>query len=225
MALLENQDETRRNELLIRSYNQEDLQRLWQALYNRQAVSKEERDTLDKSLPLADWKPGKAFEYLVLRLFELAGADIVWPYYVYAGSAGREATSKKRGHPIEQIDGAIYVDSLYCLVESKDWSASEGMGPNRMNFEPIAKLRVQLQRRPTFVLGLVFSMSGFTHEAKQLLTMMLPQSILLWEGSEIDAIVNGQYSGGMRSALKAKVRYAVEQALPDLNIKESKQAT
>lgn len=221
MARLENQDETRRNELLIRSYSQDDLQRLWQALYTRQTVSKEERDTIDRSPLLADWPPGKAFEYLILRLFELEEADVVWPYYVYAGSAGREATSKKRGHPIEQIDGAIYVDGLYCLVESKDWNASEGTGLNRMNFEPIAKLRVQLQRRPSFVLGLVFSMSGFTHEAKQLLTMMLPQSILLWEGSEIDTIVNGQYPGGMRSALRAKVRYAVEQALPDFNIKES----
>jgi hypothetical protein len=32
----------------------------------------------EKTLP-AEWASGKAFEYLILRIFELDGADVVWP--------------------------------------------------------------------------------------------------------------------------------------------------
>jgi hypothetical protein len=43
------------------------LRRLWEALENR--------DT-------PDWEPGKAFESLVLRMFDLDGALVRWPYEV-----------------------------------------------------------------------------------------------------------------------------------------------
>jgi hypothetical protein len=56
-----------------------------------------------------EWEPGKALEYLVLRAFQIEGAEIRWPYKV-----------RMDGAEIEQIDGVIYSDGLACLVECKD---------------------------------------------------------------------------------------------------------
>jgi hypothetical protein len=41
------------------------------------------------------WEPGKAFEYLVIRAFELEGATVTYPFSVRLG-----------GTIVEQIDGA-----------------------------------------------------------------------------------------------------------------------
>jgi hypothetical protein len=76
------------------------------------------------------WDEGKALEYLVLRAFQLDGAEVAWPY-----------TVKVKDRIVEQIDGVMYVDSLACLIECKDTS-------QEVNIEAIAKLRNQLLRRP-----------------------------------------------------------------------------
>ena len=83
------------------------------------------------------WEQGEAFEYLVLRAFQIDGASVSWPYTVWHG---RQA--------IEQVDGAIASDGLWCLVESKDTQ-------DRVNVEPLAKLRNQLSRRPSPTIGLL----------------------------------------------------------------------
>jgi hypothetical protein len=67
------------------------------------------------------WPRGRAFEHIILRGFELEGADVVWPFEV---EVDREV--------LEQIDGAIYCDGLAGLVEAKDYS-------DPINIEPIAK--------------------------------------------------------------------------------------
>ncbi len=51
----------------ISQYNLDDLQDLWREI--------EARET-------PEWASGKAFEYLVLRAFELEGAEVRWPYSV-----------------------------------------------------------------------------------------------------------------------------------------------
>jgi hypothetical protein len=78
----------------ILTYDWQQLLVLWDAI--------ECRDT-------PDWDAGKAFEYLVLRAFQLEQADVVYPYGV-----------RVSGAEIEQIDGIIYTEGLACLVECKD---------------------------------------------------------------------------------------------------------
>ncbi len=58
-----------------------------------------------------DWEPGRAFEYLVLRAFQLDGARVRWPYSI-----------ELEDEVVEQIDGAVHWGRLSCLVESKDTS-------------------------------------------------------------------------------------------------------
>lgn len=136
----------------IESLGWADLEILWTAI--------EQRDT-------PEWEAGKAFEYLVLRSFQLDGAHVKWPYPV-----------QLFGEQVEQIDGAVYWDGLACLVESKD------LGEN-VAIAPIAKLRNQLLRRPAGTIGLMFSRTGFTDPARFLAHFALPQAILLWSGEEI----------------------------------------
>jgi hypothetical protein len=47
------------------------------------------------------WGPGKAFEYLIIRAFELEGAEVTYPYEV-----------RVEDDVVEQIDGMVVVDGL-----------------------------------------------------------------------------------------------------------------
>ena len=148
-----------------------------------------------------NWDSGKAFEYMVLRAFELDGAEVKWPYRV-----------KLFGEEVEQIDGVIYSGGLSCLVESKDFADK-----SNVDIAPIAKLRNQLLRRPASTLGLVFSRTGFTDPARHLSYFSLPQTILLWNGEEIKYALEKEI---ICELLTLKYRVCVEDGLPDYDVRE-----
>jgi hypothetical protein len=135
------------------------------------------------------WPPGKAFEHLVLRAFELENAEVRWPYVVYHG-----------GEPVEQLDGAVYVSGLACIVETKD---TAGL----VDVTALAKLRNQLARRPAATIGLFFSRSGFTDAAISLVGYFPPQTVLLWTGNEMDYLLEQQ---AFLEGLELKYRSAIE---------------
>lgn len=135
------------------------------------------------------WEPGKAFEYLILRAFELDGAEVRWPYEVPLD-----------GEVVEQIDGAVYAAELACLVEAKDTDKA-------VDFEAIAKLKQQLNRRPPGVMGLLFTRSRFTPPATKLAQILAPQNILLWTGDDVSVVLRRRE---IVWALEAKYRYCVE---------------
>jgi hypothetical protein len=129
-------------ERIIKSLQWDGLRSLWDSIEARSTSA---------------WDAGKAFEYLVLRAFELDGADVKWPYRV-----------KLFGEEVEQVDGVIYSGGLSCLVESKDFADKP------VDIAPIAKLRNQLLRRPASTIGLIFSRTGFTDPATHLSYFSLP---------------------------------------------------
>lgn len=139
------------------------------------------------------WPPGKALEYLVIRAFQLDGAAVRFPYSV-----------RLAGEEVEQIDGAVHWDAFSCLVETKDFAEP-------VNVEPIAKLRNQLLRRPGGTIGLVFSRNGFTQPAKTLAQYVAPQTILLWDGIEVDYMLNQER---ICDFLVCKYRFCIEFAQP-----------
>lgn len=171
-------------ETRIRALGWNDLHALWDDI--------ERRDT-------PGWAAGKAFEYLVLRAFELDGAQVRWPYSV-----------QLFGEEVEEIDGVVYSAGLSCLVESKDLSENVAIGP-------IAKLRNQLLRRPAGTVGLMFSRTGFTDPARFLAHFALPQAILLWSGGEIEYALAQERMGEF---LMMKYRTCVEDGLPDYDVRE-----
>ncbi len=155
---------------------------------------------LETNQPIRGWPPGKAFEHIVLRGFDLEQGGIVsWPYSV-----------PLNGSIIEQIDGAVHLDTLSCLVETKDYA-------DPLNIEPIAKLRNQLMRRPASTIGLVFTMSDFSDPAKSLTRIMNPLSVLLWDYQELKHAITNKV---MCKGLKTKYMYAVEWGMPDYDIRK-----
>ncbi len=168
----------------IARFQRRDLLRLWQSIQKGNT---------------REWEAGKAFEYLVLRAFELEGAEVRWPYSVPLEEA-----------ELEQIDGVIYSDGLACLVECKDIAEP-------INVEAIAKLRNQLLRRPAATVASIFSRSGFTSPAVTLARFMAPQTILLWPGYEVEFALQNRC---MRRGLEAKYRHCVEQGFPNYDILE-----
>lgn len=171
----------------IRAMDRPALMRLWERLWDGRKLD--------------DWPPGKAFELLVLRAFEQEGAYVVWPYLV-SPLAPLDLSGM-----VEQIDGAIYVDGMSCLVESKHQRAP-------IHFGPVARFKARLDRRPPGVLGLMFSVSGFTDPALREAYIHPVRNVLLWDGADIAFAIRH----GMRAGLQAKWRWAVERATPDLKL-------
>ncbi len=162
------------------------LRNLWRGV--------QQRDTLG-------WNPGQAFQYLILRAFQLDGAEVTWPYRV-----------ELFGEEAEEIDGAVHIARVSALIESKDF----GDG-NNVTIGPIAKLRNQLLRRPSGTVGVVFSRTGFTDPARILTHFALPQAIMLWSGPEIEYAIAQE---SMCELLELKFRICVEHGLPDYDVRE-----
>ena len=142
------------------------------------------------------WPKGLAFEYLVIRAFEYEGAEVRYPYRVPGENVDI----------LEQIDGTVYALNTAFLVESKDFRKK------RTTVEPIAKLRLRLERRPPSTIGILFSRQGLTVAA---LEVGLPRNILLWQGDEIAVAIRNQK---MLEGLRIKLRHAIEDGVRDYNL-------
>ncbi len=143
---------------------------------------------------LDGWDPGKAFEHIILRQFEIEGATVVWPFPVV-----------EHGQIIEQIDGVVCADGMPYLIEAKDWA-------KHVPHESVAKLASALGRRPPTTMGLIYARTGFTDAAKSLAQRSGPLRILMWEFEDIDAAIR---VNGMLPLLRRKLKMAVEKAMPD----------
>jgi hypothetical protein len=151
------------------------------------------------------WEPGEAFEYMVLRAFELEGSrehpvTVRYPFDVNLFD-----------EQVEEIDGAVHLPGMSFLVESKDWDGNVPIGP-------IAKMRNQLLRRPAGTVGVLFAQRGFTPSAVALAHFTLPQAVLLWTGPELDLALSEK---AMVDSLRLKYRICVEEGIPDYNILEA----
>lgn len=141
-----------------------------------------------------EWTDGRALEYLIVRLFEIEEATVTYPFPV----------ASPEGGVMEQLDGFVQSDGINALLEAKDYK-------DRINVEPIAKLRNQLARRPAGLVGCIFGRSGFTSHAITLASYMAPQAILLWTGEEIDEAVNRKC---IREGLRIKYSRLLRDGMP-----------
>jgi hypothetical protein len=114
-----------------------------------------------------EWDQGKAFEYFVIRAFELSGLRVEYPYDVPPG-----------GNPIEQIDGMVLLGPIPFLIECKDRES--------VDVDPIAKLHHQLSRRPPLTMACVFTTGKYTAQALTHSDLCNPQQITLWSKRDID---------------------------------------
>jgi hypothetical protein len=151
----------------------------------------------ERSTP--EWEAGRAFEYLIIRAFEVEGARVRYPYEV-----------KGQSGVVEQIDGVLHLPEISALVESKDYQEPLGI-------EPIAKLRLRLERRPAAAIGVVFAAAGLTEPALEIARLGSPRNILIWQSEEITQALRRKC---MVFGLRRKYDYAVEFGMPDYNLLE-----
>ncbi|EHQ29925.1 restriction endonuclease [Mucilaginibacter paludis] len=149
---------------------------------------------------MSNHNKGLILELMICRAFELEGATVKYPYDV-----------KVQNMNSEQIDGAVYFDHIACLIECKNEA-------DPINFEPISKLRSQLQRRPSGTIGAIFTTSGFTEPAIILAQYTSPQTILLWERKEIEQCLNQK---SFKSGLLKKYNYCIEMGLSNYSLIEA----
>lgn len=143
------------------------------------------------------WVAGKAFEYAVLRAFELDRAIVRYPFTIVLD-----------GQTVEQIDGVVHIGALSCLLESKDYGVN-------INFEPLAKMRSQLLRRPAATIGSIFTTSSFTAPALTLARFLAPQTILLWEAAHFDYALRHERISDL---LVRKYQWCTETGEPDFDV-------
>ncbi len=146
------------------------------------------------------WNPGKAMEYTILRAFELEGCRVKYPYIV-----------RMEDTILEQIDGCVYANGLAVLTEFKNYDESK-----LVNIEPISKLRNQLLRRPSGVIGSVFSTSDFSDPAMILSNYLAPQTIMLWKVQDIDFCMQNRC---FVKALDLKYCFAIEHGKCAVDVK------
>jgi hypothetical protein len=145
----------------------------------------------------ADWPPGVLLEYLLLRAFQLEGAEVTWPYRVYRGRV-----------LLEQIDGVVYFDGVTCLVEAKDVTRA-------VDTVALVRLKSLLVRRPRTIVGALFITGEFSEAAFSLAEMLPPPDVLLWKGKELEWALQGRR---LLEGMRRKLRYAVETGFSDLDL-------
>lgn len=166
-----------------RGWDRADLLRIWNAIKAGE--------------PIRGWPPGRAFEYLVVRAFDIEGAKVLWPFHV---------VYPQRFGTMEQVDGVVYLGERAFLLESKNLSESIAV-------EAVARLRMRLESRPPGTMGVLFSVRKFTLPTEVFTQFATPLNVLLWENTDLDvALANAS----MVATLRAKLEYAIEHGLPIL---------
>jgi hypothetical protein len=182
---------------IFQQYDLEKLRGLWKII--------REGGTPDRM------EKGKAFEFMIMRLFELDNASVTYSYSVVDSSPDSNSL------PIEEIDGLFYYQHYIGMVECKNYTSYEGKRPRNVDFTPIAKLRSQLLRRPVTAIGNVFSATGFTSPAVALATHLHPQTILLWNKDDVDYVID---KGRICPYFIKKYRQYVVDCTPDYDLKK-----
>ena len=142
-----------------------------------------------KAGTITDWNEGKALEYMLVRAFDLEGADVVYPYNNIIIKAE------------EQLDGFVFDKELGAgfIIECKDWAG-------KVSFDELAKLHGRLLYRMSSTFGLFLSKHGYTSSAVEMMYYIQPHSILLWNSEDIDECFKKHK---FLTALRYKYRYAM----------------
>ena len=162
MGNLQNwQKEINANTRLFQGFSHEHLCRIWEEVIEPWVYP---------AKGLHDLNAPVAFEYLIIRAFELEGAEVSYPFMAQPFSDSRI---------LEEIDGAIYLPGISAIVESKCFDQ------RKVNADQIGQLRNKLINRPSYGIGCFFARTGYQENAIKQAQLASPQCILLWDGEEI----------------------------------------
>jgi len=141
---------------------------------------------------------GVEFEYLMIRLFELSGLNICYPIQ----------------QKTEQIDGVIYLNQIPFIVESKFYKK------DKIDIEPIAKLMIRMQARPSYTMGLIIAKPGVTTAAIEYMKFLQPKNVIVFQGDEIDTAINTATVKNklFYALLETKARALIERGIFDYHL-------
>jgi hypothetical protein len=171
------------------TWSRKDLVNKWRSIRSNREIS--------------GWAPGKAFEYLVIRAFQLEETDVRWPF---------EVTYPQKFGIVEQLDGIVYVDHRPFIIESKDRNDAVTIGT-------VAKLRFRLEKRPPGTMAVLFSVGRISTPTEVFAQFASPLNVLLWSAADMEVAL---HSSGMTDGLRRKFAHAVQYGLPLLPLASKK---
>lgn len=138
----------------------------------------------------AKWFQSRGYKFEKL-LFALLHADALDPRTSYK-TAG------------EQIDGSFFLDGTVILLEAK-WHKEEVPASNLYQFKG------KVDGKLVGTLGVFISMSGYSRDAVDALTLGKSLNLILFDKQDIDAAIERDL--GFKSILKNKLRKAAEEGI------------
>jgi len=104
----------------------------------------------------------------------------------------------------EQIDGSIYFDGRFYLLEAK-WHSEP------LPASTIYQFKGKVDGKLAGTLGIFISMSGYAEDAVDALTLGKGLNVILVDSSDMDAAIRREY--GIKKVLKTKIRMAAEKGV------------
>jgi hypothetical protein len=156
------------------------------------------------------WASGKAFEYFIIRCFELSGCEVVYAFDV----TNRQAGIKNNNKSFQQIDGIVYLTINFpFVIEAKNEAGNAKEAD-------IDKLIGRLGQRPPQTMGCFFDTKGYSDGVLFQLLSKPNKNLLLWEKLDIDFLFsdanfqNNQPIINIADILRAKWKFFVERMNP-----------
>jgi hypothetical protein len=147
---------------------------------------------------------GWVFEHWVCEAFRLVAAPtdrVRGPFTVSLDSSERIQ---------EEVDGLVTLGWQGFLIQSK-------LEADPTPFDPIARLYLQVGRRPRGTIGLFFA-QGYSQAAEELSRELRPIRVLLFRTKEIQWALTRESPLDIIEVVRRKWRLALEEARPDYAI-------
>jgi len=164
----------------------------------------EERTRRFGGRDLTPQQAGWVFEHWVCEAFRLVATPtdrVQGPFTVQLDSSERTK---------EEVDGLVTLGWQGFLIQSK-------LQADPTPFDPIARLYLQVGRRPRGTIGLFFS-QAYSPAAEELAKELRPLRVLLFRTKDIDWALTRPHPLDMLEIVRRKWRAALELAVPDYSI-------
>jgi hypothetical protein len=187
--------------LIIRQWKPADHAELlacWKRLMPEMNASVQPRRFMGRDL--TPQQAGWVFEHWVCEAFRLVaepGDRVRGPFIVHSDSSERTK---------EEVDGSMTLGWQGFLIQSK-------FEADPTPFDPIARLYLQVGRRPQGTIGLFFS-RDYSDAAEELARELRPIRVLLFRAGEIQWALTREPPLDMLEVVRRKWRLALESASP-----------
>jgi hypothetical protein len=184
----------------------EELRRCWEDLFPEFREGSSPAEALPRRFQDHDLNAQQAgwlFEHWICEAFRLVGETVLVDDSFTVPSLFSDKVQ-------EELDGLVTVGWQGLVIQCK-------LESNPTPFDPIARLHLQVERRPQGTLGLFFS-RAYSDSAIELASELRPIRVLLFRAGEIDWELKKEQSFDMLKLVRKKWHGAVKYAKPDYEL-------